>query len=43
MTIALPATPERRAFGIDVSKPVLYGFAAILCVLIVLPLSWLFL
>src|SRR6202171_2644223 len=43
MTIALPATPEHRAFGIDVSKPVLYGFAAILCVLIVLPLSWLFL
>jgi iron(III) transport system permease protein len=43
MTIALPAMPARRAFGIDISKPVLYGFAAVLCVLIVLPLSWLFL
>jgi len=35
--------PAPRKFGIDVSKPVLYGFAVILCVLIVLPLSWLFL
>ena len=43
MTIALPALPARRTFGIDISKPVLYGFAGILCVLIVLPLSWLFL
>jgi iron(III) transport system permease protein len=43
MTIALPAMPARRAFGIDISKPVLYAFAGILCVLIVLPLSWLFL
>jgi iron(III) transport system permease protein len=43
MTIALPATPAPRKFGIDISKPVLYGFAVILCVLIVLPLSWLFL
>src|SRR5471032_3026438 len=42
MTIALPALPTRRAFGIDISKPVLYGFAIVLCVLIVLPLSWLF-
>src|SRR5450755_2034584 len=42
MTIALPAMPARRAFGIDISKPVLYAFAGILCVLIVLPLSWLF-
>src|SRR5215470_343289 len=41
MTIALPATAERRRFGIDFSKPVLYVFAAVLCVLIVLPLSWL--
>jgi iron(III) transport system permease protein len=41
MTIALPARAERRGFGIDLSKPVLYVFAAILCVLIVLPLSWL--
>ncbi|MBI3704357.1 MAG: iron ABC transporter permease [Rhizobiales bacterium] len=43
MTIAIPATPAPRKFGIDVSKPVLYVFAGILCVLIVLPLSWLFL
>src|SRR6476469_5995157 len=42
MTIALPARAERLGFGIDVSKPVLYLFAAILCVLIVLPLAWLF-
>jgi len=41
MTIALPANVERRRFGIDISKPVLYGFAAVLCILIVLPLSWL--
>src|ERR1700750_1034411 len=42
MTLALPArTAQRRGFGIDLSKPVLYLFAAILCVLIVLPLSWL--
>src|SRR5215471_7816715 len=41
MTIALPANAERRRFGLDVSKPVLYLFAAVLCVLIVLPLSWL--
>ncbi|HEY0223599.1 MAG TPA: iron ABC transporter permease [Pseudolabrys sp.] len=43
MTIALPATLAPRKFGIDFTKPVLYGFALVLCVLIVLPLSWLFL
>src|ERR1700688_3452424 len=43
MTIAIPATPARRPAGIDFTKPVLYGFAAVLCVLIVLPLSWLLL
>jgi hypothetical protein len=37
MTIALPARAERR-FGIDVSKPVLYSFAVILCALIILPM-----
>lgn len=41
MTIALPETSAPRKHGIDISKPVLYGFAAALCVLIVLPLSWL--
>ena len=41
MTIAIPAAPPQRKYGIDFTKPVLYGFAAVLCVLIVLPLSWL--
>ena len=31
----------RRIGGFDLSKPVLYGFAAVLCLLIVLPMSWL--
>jgi iron(III) transport system permease protein len=43
MTIAVPAQTAPRKFGTDFTKPVLYGFAAVLCVLIVLPLSWLFL
>src|SRR5690349_11989763 len=34
-------SPTRRIGGIDISAPVLYAFAALLCVLIVLPLSWL--
>jgi len=34
-----PATP--RHAGFDMSKPVLLAFAAVLCALIVLPLSWL--
>lgn len=43
MTIALPsASAPQRKYGIDFTKPVLYGFAVVLCVLIVLPLSWLF-
>jgi iron(III) transport system permease protein len=41
MTIAIPARSERR-IRLDPTKPVLYGFAAVLCVLIVLPMSWLF-
>jgi iron(III) transport system permease protein len=41
VTIAL-SQPERRPAGIDWSRPVLYAFAALLCVLIILPLSWLF-
>ena len=36
-----PHALERRRLGIDVSRPVLYVFAGVLCVLIVLPLSWL--
>ena len=42
MTIALPArTAERRAFKIDLSVPILLVFAALLCVLVILPVSWL--
>lgn len=40
MTTAIPARAERRS-GIDLSKPVLYAFAVILLLLIVLPMSWL--
>src|SRR3954447_18755245 len=44
MTIALPAEaaaapPPRH--GIDLSWPILILFAAVLCALIILPLSWL--
>ncbi|MBV9953712.1 MAG: iron ABC transporter permease [Pseudolabrys sp.] len=42
MTIAVPAQPDRRVRGFDLSAPVLYAFAAVLLLLIVLPLSWLF-
>jgi len=41
MTIALPARTDFRSRRIDLSWPVLIGFAAVLCVLIILPLSWL--
>ncbi|MGC1465450.1 MAG: iron ABC transporter permease [Pseudolabrys sp.] len=42
MTIVAPAPQaNRRTFSFDLSKPVLFVFAAILCVLIVLPISWL--
>ena len=41
MTIALPASSARRAFGFDFSKPVLIAFAVILFALIAMPLSWL--
>lgn len=43
MTIALPAerAVQRRPFRIDMSWPVLIAFSALLCVLIVLPMSWL--
>ncbi len=39
---AAESPPARRFGGIDISAPVLYAFAALLCILIVLPLSWLF-
>ena len=43
MTIALPAQQiaDRRTFKLDLSSPVLFVFVALLCVLIVLPISWL--
>lgn len=42
MTIALPAkAADRRAAKIDMTMPVLIGFAALLCVLVILPISWL--
>ena len=43
MTIALPArqAADRRSFKLDLSSPVLFAFVALLCVLIVLPISWL--
>ena len=41
MTIALPAQPVRPTHKIDLSWPILILFAALLCVLIVLPMSWL--
>ena len=43
MTIAaLPAAAARRRLAFDLTKPVLLLFAATLCVLIVLPMAWLF-
>src|SRR5689334_16173624 len=43
MTIALPAEEAvpRPRHGIDLSWPILILFAAVLCALIVLPMSWL--
>ena len=40
-TVAATAPVTRLSTGFDVSKPVLLLFAAVLCVLVVLPLSWL--
>jgi iron(III) transport system permease protein len=41
MTVAATEQSPPRIGGIDLSKPVLYGFALVLCLLIVLPVSWL--
>src|SRR6478672_1808954 len=41
MTIALPALGAPRKHRIDLSWPILLLFAALLCVLIILPMSWL--
>jgi iron(III) transport system permease protein len=40
-TLAATTPAEGRRTGFDLSKPVLVLFAALLCVLIVLPLAWL--
>src|SRR5437763_13283427 len=42
MTIALPAATVQRFHSIDLSWPILLLFAAVLCMLIVLPMYWLF-
>src|SRR5215470_12378029 len=41
MTIALPAEGARQTRKLDLSWPVLILFAALLCVLIILPMTWL--
>jgi iron(III) transport system permease protein len=41
MTIALSDSTPRPTHGFDFTKLVLYGFALALCLLIVLPISWL--
>ncbi len=41
MTIAISDPVPRATHGFDYTKLVLYGFALVLCVLIVLPMSWL--
>src|SRR5262245_7325385 len=41
MTIALPAEGLRSVRKLDLSWPVLILFAALLCVLIILPMTWL--
>jgi iron(III) transport system permease protein len=40
-TLAATAPAAKRSTGFDLSKPVLLLFAALLCVLIMLPLGWL--
>ena len=41
MTLALPAERASRLNTLDLSWPILILFAVVLCVLIILPLSWL--
>jgi iron(III) transport system permease protein len=41
MTVALPARMEARRIALDLSQPVMIAFAALLCVLVILPVSWL--
>jgi iron(III) transport system permease protein len=41
VTVALPARMETRRIAFDLSQPVMVAFAALLCVLVILPVSWL--
>jgi iron(III) transport system permease protein len=41
LALAVPAPAPRLRFRFDLSWPILIGFAAALCMLILLPLSWL--
>src|SRR3954464_9372438 len=41
MTVVASDSPSQMKHGFDFTKLVLYGFALVLCVLIVLPMSWL--
>ncbi|HKD26624.1 MAG TPA: iron ABC transporter permease [Xanthobacteraceae bacterium] len=41
MTLALPTSARRATFRFDVSLPILLVFSAALCLLVLLPLSWL--
>src|SRR5438128_3020634 len=41
MTVAVSEQPTQMKHGFDFTKLVLYGFALALCLLIVLPMSWL--
>ena len=41
MTLALPTRPALRRIHVDMSWPILIGVAAVLAVLIILPMSWL--
>jgi iron(III) transport system permease protein len=41
LTLVIPTPARRSALRFDASRPVLLAFSAALCLLIVLPLSWL--
>jgi iron(III) transport system permease protein len=41
LTLAVPILARRSALRFDVSRPILLAFSAALCLLMVLPLSWL--
>jgi iron(III) transport system permease protein len=41
LALAIPAPAPRLPFRLDLSWPILIGFSAALCMLILLPLSWL--